>query len=69
MKIIAQDLDKELQRVNGEKLGFAVFVFEFGKPGIANYISNAPREDMITALEEKAKIFKEKRDFGSPTGN
>lgn len=50
-------------------LGFALFVFEFKAPGIANYISNAQREDMITALEEKLKRFKNQEDFKTPEEN
>lgn len=33
-------------------LGFALFTFEFNKPGVSNYISNAQREDMIKSLKE-----------------
>src|SRR5690349_2274450 len=52
---IAQGLDEVL---NGEqhpkKIGFAVFVFEFGKTsgGQVNYVSNAERKEMITAVRE-----------------
>lgn len=41
-----------------DKLGFALFVFEFNKSGISNYISNADRETMIKALEETLIRFK-----------
>lgn len=41
-----------------DKLGFALFVFEFNKSGISNYISNADRETMIKALEETLMRFK-----------
>lgn len=51
------------------KIGFALLVFDFNTPGIANYISNAQREDMILALEEKVKVLKEKRDIPTPEGN
>jgi hypothetical protein len=63
-----RDLATQIQnQVPG--LGFALFVFELGKPGIANYISNAHRDDMIIALEEKIKILKHKRDFPTPNSN
>lgn len=32
--------------------GFALLVFDFGNHGRMNYISNADREDMITAMKE-----------------
>lgn len=43
---------------NGEarpkRIGFAMFVFEFGRTagGQVNYVSNASREDMLTAVRE-----------------
>jgi len=64
MRRLAILLEKELKG-----LGFALFVFEFIKPGISNYISNAMREDMIIALEEKLKIFKNQQDFKTPEEN
>lgn len=49
--------------------GFALIVFPFNRPGISNYISNANRESMIEALEEKVKILKSKSDFKTPEEN
>lgn len=52
---IARDIDATL---NGDdrpkKIGFAVFVFEFGKTdgGRVNYVSNATRPDMLVAVRE-----------------
>jgi len=52
---IAKDLDATL---NGEerprRIGFALFVFEFGKTegGRVNYVSNADRAEMLTAVRE-----------------
>jgi hypothetical protein len=53
------DLAKKLDRIfNGEdrprKVGFALLVFEFGRQenGRVNYISNANRADMLTAMKE-----------------
>jgi hypothetical protein len=37
--------------------GFVLVVFEFDKPCIANYISNAKRENIIKALREMADKF------------
>lgn len=49
--------------------GFALFVFEFSKPGIGNYISNVQREDMIKALEETLARLKGAQDFPTPEKN
>lgn len=49
--------------------GFTLIVFPFRRPGISNYISNAKREDMIKALEEKLEQLKNKSDFHTPEDN
>ncbi len=53
------------------ELGFALMVFEFNDnpSNIANYISNAKRDDMIKMLEEKVKVLKHNRDFSTPEEN
>lgn len=38
----------------GHDMGFALIVFEFNKPGVSNYISNANRTEMIEALRKAA---------------
>lgn len=43
-------------------LGFALLIFEFNKPGQCNYLSNADRSDMITAMFETATRLKNKED-------
>jgi len=43
-------------------MGFAVFIFPFHTTGDANYISNAHRKDMVTALREKANIFEKQME-------
>lgn len=49
--------------------GFALIVFPFSRPGIANYISNAERQTMIEALKEKIKVLESKSDFPTPEEN
>jgi hypothetical protein len=48
-----------LAGVMPENWGFTLLMFEFGNVdnGRMNYISNAPREDMITALKELVANF------------
>ena len=59
-----KDMEKKMNNVADflspifDKLGFALFVFEFNKSGISNYISNADRETMVGALEETLMRFK-----------
>lgn len=63
---------RELGRMIKNKipgLGFAILVFEFHKPGISNYISNAQRADMIKAMEETLKRWKDGTDFKTPEEN
>lgn len=50
-------------------LGFALIVFEFGKPGRSDYISNGNRQEMITALRECADNLENKKDFKIPQKN
>jgi len=50
-------------------LGFAIIVFEFNKPGLANYISNANREDMIKSLEETIARLKGGEILKTPEEN
>lgn len=64
MKRVAKMLKKELPG-----LGFALITFEFDKPGMRNYVSNAQRNDMITALYEVAERLRKQKDFLTPTDN
>lgn len=57
MRIMASAIEESLAEAFEQKMGFALFCFEFGKPGISNYISNADRSDMIKALKETIKRF------------
>ena len=62
LKGIAVAIDGVLQKELGP-MGFAVMIFEFHRPGISNYISNAEREDMIKALRELADRLEKKQDI------
>lgn len=50
-------------------IGFALVVFQYHKPGIANYISSAERESMIAALRETLHRLESKQDFQTPEEN
>lgn len=47
-------LDQHLEDIHGERMGATLFVFELGKAGGTNvaYVSNAQRQDMISAIKE-----------------
>lgn len=44
-------------------LGFAFLLFEFHKPGVSNYISNAERGTMIKCFREAAHRLETSQDF------
>jgi len=45
-----------------KNIGFCLLIFDFSKPGKANYMSNANRQDMIKALFETAYRLKENQN-------
>ena len=49
---LANIIERNLELIYGQRMGFAFFCFEFGKSGIADYLSNGQREDMVTAIKE-----------------
>lgn len=50
---LARELGAAARRIIPKGTGFAVMVFDFGGRGHMTYVSNAQREDMITALREQ----------------
>ena len=62
MSSLAEALDQLLTDHFG-RLGFALFVFEFNRPGVGNYVSNAERKDMISMLRETADRLENKEDI------
>jgi hypothetical protein len=68
-----QILEKAMQAIAGAvedtfnetvgSMGYALIVFELGRPGIGNYISNAQRADMIKALRETADRLERNQDI------
>lgn len=62
MRDLAAAIDLTLKDNIGEK-GWALLVFDFNQPGIANYVSNANREDMIKMLRETADRLENNEDI------
>lgn len=50
-------------------LGFALFVFEFDKPGRTDYISNADRPTMLQALREGIERLESGKTWSPPLKN
>lgn len=62
VRVLGEALDETIQEIFSEKLGFALLLFDFKNPGLANFMSNAERFDMIKALRETADRL-ESRDY------
>lgn len=68
-----QILEKAMQAIAGAvkdtfnetvgQMGYALIVFDLGRPGIGNYISTAQRGDMIKALRETADRLEKNQDI------
>jgi hypothetical protein len=67
LKDLAGDINRKIENKLGQ-MGFALLVFEFGKPGIGNYISNAQRETMIETLRETADRLENRQDIPPAPG-
>lgn len=46
------ELARVLSEVLPDGVGFALLVFDFGKGGFMNYISNSERADVVRAMRE-----------------
>lgn len=58
---LAMAIDQSLTGIYGKKVGFALFMFEFGSDTAGDYVSNAKREDMIKFMRDLANRL-ESRD-------
>jgi hypothetical protein len=61
-KEIMQKIADTINNILPEGFGFCVLVYKHNEPGLANYISNSEREDMVKALFETAYRLKENQD-------
>jgi hypothetical protein len=68
LRELAKMLDEALRTMYPERMGFALIVFEFHKPGISDYVSNAEREQMVTALRESADRLEKREDIPPAIG-
>lgn len=64
LQIFAQAADKAFTEAYGMRMGFAIIVFPFNA-SVADYVSNAERENMVQALRETADRI-EKKEYIPP---
>lgn len=64
-----QQMAEKVKAMLPSDYGFTILVFPLNKPGVANYISNAQRADMIKALREMADRLDNNQDFKTPENN
>ena len=65
---LANAMDATLRETFDQYVGFALILFDFYKPGIGNYVSNASREDMIKTLRETAERIENNEDIPPTKG-
>lgn len=54
MKVFAKLIDATLKGEFEEDMGFILLIYPHSKEGIAHYVSNSKRSDIIPALRETA---------------
>ena len=57
MRELAEYLEITIETMYGKRMGFFLTVFEFHKPGVSDFISNAEREGIIESMKETASRF------------
>lgn len=60
LQIIGSAVDTALVASFKERKAFVLLVFDFDKPGLGNYISNADRQGIISSLREMADRLEKK---------
>lgn len=51
-RMLGNAVDEIGQEQFGKKMGFVIYIFEFGESQLATYLSNGQREDCVKALRE-----------------
>ncbi|MGI2181063.1 hypothetical protein ACRN9F_02240 [Shewanella oncorhynchi] len=55
LQALAKMLDKELEKVAGQRMGFSLIVFSDNESGETNYVSNCARNESAKALSKVLK--------------
>lgn len=69
MRKMARIIDEILNGKGPSDYGFALFIFKTNDPGMANYIGNCQRADMLKALKETVARWEAGQDFPTPEEN
>ncbi len=69
MRSLAKFFEESIEIVYGKRMGFALLIFDFNSVGVSDYLANADREDMITALRECASRLESKEDIPATQGS
>lgn len=64
-----QELGRRVKAQLPEGFGYALFVFPHGRPGVANYVSDSQRPDVVQAVEAFVKRNAQGRVVDTPSGN
>jgi hypothetical protein len=54
LDLLAKAIEQSLTNIYGHRVGFALFMFEFGSDEAGDYVSNANRKDMIHFMRDLA---------------
>lgn len=68
-KEIMQEAARAAKAKLPEGIGFALFVWNPGTPGVANYVGNCDRRDVVTVVSTFVKRNQEGRIVDTPSGN
>lgn len=67
LQVLASDLDKKIRKIYGRKMSFVLLVSP-PESGIADYIGNSDREDVIKAMRETATRLENNEDMPPTEG-
>ena len=69
LDILAKEVDSALEVIYDKKMGFALFMFEFGPEAEAgDYVSNGQKPDMIRFMRDVADRLENGQSIGKVIG-
>ena len=63
LDLLAKAIEQSLTNIYGKRVGFALFMFEFGSTTAGDYVSNAERKDMIKFMRDLANRLESRDGF------
>ena len=64
-RVVGGAVEESAQERFGKRLGFIVYVFEFGESHLSTYLSNSNRDDCVKALRELLERIEQKGFTGT----